>query len=180
MAPEIDSSQTYTQVDLDALALQTHGIAEWDAVIAELRIARRVVEAARAVDWALGEPQSDWEPQLYGASCELHDAIDVVAKSAKVYAGHTLGETPATVGHPGEDAVSHPYLLCDRAEINSLREWLAHWENEGNWSFARGQWRLAAETIPIAKITLKRLLETADWSWERFDELKERDQEQPF
>ena len=27
---------------------------------------------------------------------------------------------------------------------------------------------------------LHRLLETADWSWERFDELKERDQEQPF
>ncbi|SRR5258706_6754521 len=38
----------------------------------------RVMAAAVTVDWALGEPQPDWEPQLYGAACDLHAVLAAV------------------------------------------------------------------------------------------------------
>jgi hypothetical protein len=75
-----------------------------------------------------------------------------------------------------EVALDKPAPLCDRTEIQSLREWMAQWGPEGtpNWADPKGN------LLPVSRTTLTRLLDTADYAWERFDELTERDQEQPF
>jgi hypothetical protein len=50
------------------------------------------------------------------------------------------------------------YEPLTKEEVKSLREWLEHWGPDGtpNWSDKEGH------TVPVAKVTMVRLLDAAD------------------